>query len=366
MGSARKPKRRSVVGQPPEDLESRPKSHAPGPAGRSVKAPALGAEHTLEVVGSGTEETSGEETSGPVALDGSVEIFEPEPEETLDAVAKQAEETLEVVDLDMGEALDVVGLDTEETLDNVELAPLSQSADELRLAEARRRVEELPAEGSIHVVFQPIVDLATTKVIGYEALARFPGDKSVSPRTWFAEAAEVGLLLEIEMTAIRAALAKLERLPSDAFISVNVSPATAGSDELRDVLGSVDPKRVVLEITENAAAGDYEEVSEAVGELRANGVRIAIDDTGSGSVSFNSLFDVHADIIKIDIDVTHGIASDPMKEAMASALKGLADRLGAMSLAEGIETEEELNLLRGVGVQAGQGYLFGRPEPVPD
>jgi EAL domain-containing protein (putative c-di-GMP-specific phosphodiesterase class I) len=145
-----------------------------------------------------------------------------------------------------------------------------------------------------------------------------------------------------------------------------VSPATAGSDELRDVLGSVDPKRVVLEITENAAAGDYEEVSEAVGELRANGVRIAIDDTGSGSVSFNSLFDVHADIIKIDIDVTHGIASDPMKEAMASALKGLADRLGAMSLAEGIETEEELNLLRGVGVQAGQGYLFGRPEPVPD
>ena len=99
---------------------------------------------------------------------------------------------------------------------------------------------------------------------------------------------------------------------------------------------------------------------------RATGVRIALDDTGSGSVSFSSLFDVHADIIKIDIEVTHGIASDPMKEAMASALKVLADRLGAMSLAEGIETEEELNLLRGVGVQAGQGYLFGRPEPPAD
>ena len=99
----------------------------------------------------------------------------------------------------------------------------------------------------------------------------------------------------------------------------------------------------MLEITEDAAAGDYEEVSEAVGALRASGVRIALDDTGSGSVSFNGLFDVHADIIKIDIDVTHGIASDPMKEAMASALKSLADRLGAMSLAEGIETEEELD-----------------------
>ncbi len=240
------------------------------------------------------------------------------------------------------------------------------SRDDQRLVEVRRRFEELPADGSIRIVFQPIVDLATTKVIGYEALARFPGDSSVSPRTWFAEAAEVGLLLEIEMTAIRAALAHLERLPAEAFISVNLSPETAGSDELRDVLGGVDPKRVVLEINEDAAAGDYEEVSEAVGALRATGVRIALDDAGSGSVSFSGLFDVHADIIKIDIDVTHGIASDPMKEAMASALKVLADRLGAMSLAEGIETEEELNLLRGVGVQAGQGYLFGRPEPAAD
>lgn len=254
----------------------------------------------------------------------------------------------------------------EESLDSVAQDSVSPSPDDERLAEARRRVESLPADGSIRVVFQPIVDLATTKVIGYEALARFPGDSSVSPRTWFAEAAEVGLLLEIEMTAIRAALAHLERLPKDAFISVNVSPETAGSEELREVLASVDPARVVLEITENAAAGDYEEVSEAVGALRAIGVRIALDDTGSGTVSFNSLFDVHADIIKIDIDVTHGIASDPMKEAMASALKALADRLGAMSLAEGIETEEELNLLRGVGVQAGQGYFFGRPEPVAD
>ncbi len=254
----------------------------------------------------------------------------------------------------------------EESLDSVAQDSVGPSPDDERLAEARRRVESLPADGSIRVVFQPIVDLATTKVIGYEALARFPGDSSVSPRTWFAEAAEVGLLLEIEMTAIRAALAHLERLPKDAFISVNVSPETAGSEELREVLASVDPSRVVLEITENAAAGDYEEVSEAVGALRAIGVRIALDDTGSGTVSFNSLFDVHADIIKIDIDVTHGIASDPMKEAMASALKALADRLGAMSLAEGIETEEELNLLRGVGVQAGQGYFFGRPEPVAD
>jgi EAL domain-containing protein (putative c-di-GMP-specific phosphodiesterase class I) len=254
----------------------------------------------------------------------------------------------------------------EESLGRVEQASVGSQPDGPRLAEALRGLRQLPGDGSIRVAFQPIVDLASTNVIGYEALARFPGDPSISPRAWFAKAAEVGVLLELEMAAIRAALEQLERLPSDAFISVNVSPATAGSEQLRAALGEVDGSRVVLEISENAAADGYEEVSEAVGALRATGVRVALDDTGSGTVSFSSLFDVHADIIKIDIDVTHGIASDPMKQAMASALKSLADRLGAMSLAEGIETEEELNLLRGVGVQAGQGYLFGRPESVGD
>ena len=216
-------------------------------------------------------------------------------------VAMQAEETLEAVAFDRrrrrGRRIRPGG-----GARAIALSSVAGSPDELRLAEARSRVEELPAEGSIHVVFQPIVDLATTEVIGYEALARFPGDPSVSPRTWFAEAAEVGLLLEVEMAAITSGAGRARSdCRQDAFVSVNVSPSTAGSEELRDVLGSVDPTRVVLEITENAAAGGYEEVSEAVGALRATGVRIALDDTGSGSVSFTSLFDVHADIIKIDI-----------------------------------------------------------------
>ena len=240
--------------------------------------------------------------------------------------------------------------------DHLATEPPSRSPSDPRLVEARRRLEELPADGSLRVVFQPIVDLATTKVIGYEALARFPGDSSITPRTWFAEAAEVGLLLDIEMTAIRAALAQLE------------DHRQQGQQEEPDRHQSdgVDRHGVLEGEQHRSADGDYEEVSDAVGALRDVGVRIALDDTGSGTVSFSSLFDVHADIIKIDIDVTHGIASDPIKEAMASALKSLADRLGAMSLAEGIETEEEFKALREVGVQAGQGYLFGRPEPVEE
>ncbi len=246
-----------------------------------------------------------------------------------------------------------------------ESSPRSPPEDDGHL-ETQRRLARLAVDGEIRVALQPIVDLATSDVIGYEALARFPGDETISPRTWFAEAAKVGRLQEIEMTAIRAALAQLGRLPPEAFISVNVSLLTAACDELGDLLSSVEASRVVLEITEDAVAAGYDEVSEAVGELRAKGVRIALDDSGSGSVYLSRLLDVHADIIKIDVEVTRGIASDPMKEAMAYAIKSLADRLGAMSLAEGIETDEDLKALQAVGIQAGQGYLFGRPEPVGD
>jgi EAL domain-containing protein (putative c-di-GMP-specific phosphodiesterase class I) len=245
-------------------------------------------------------------------------------------------------------------------------APDEPRADDPRLVEARRRTEQLLADDAIRIAFQPIVDLANKEVIGFEALARFPGDSEISPHVWFAEAAEVGLQIEIEMAAIRRALRDLEHLPADAFISLNVSPLTAGSKELRDALAEVEGSRVVLEITESAAAEGYDKVMEAIGELRASGVRIALDDTGSGSVSFSNLFDIHADIIKIDIEVTRGIESDPMKEAMAVALKSLADRSGALSLAEGIETEEELDLLRSLSVGAGQGYLFGRPESMAE
>ena len=122
----------------------------------------------------------------------------------------------------------------DESHDSVAQDSLTASRDEQRLVEVRRRVEELPADGSIRMVFQPIVDLATTKVIGYEALARFPGDSSVSPRTWFAEAAEVGLLLEIEMTAIRAALAQLEHLPAG---SIHLCQRVSGDGRVRGAPG---------------------------------------------------------------------------------------------------------------------------------
>jgi EAL domain-containing protein (putative c-di-GMP-specific phosphodiesterase class I) len=218
--------------------------------------------------------------------------------------------------------------------------------------------------GTIRVAFQRIVDLTTDDVIGYEALARFPGEV-VSPGPWFAEAAAQGLEKELEVAAVKAALECLDRLPTDVFMAVNVSPLTAASPALSELLSHVEAARVVLEIKEDAAVGSYPQFSTTFDELRSSGVRIAVDDAGMADVSLRHMLDVRPDIIKIDVDVTRGIEHDPIKQTIAATFASLASRAGALSLAEGVETKDELAMLRTLGIAAGQGYLFGRPEYLP-
>jgi EAL domain-containing protein (putative c-di-GMP-specific phosphodiesterase class I) len=117
----------------------------------------------------------------------------------------------------------------------------------------------------------------------------------------------------------------------------------------------------VLEITEDSVAEATSDVNEALANLRLKGVRVALDDTGSGLVSWRQLLGVNVDIIKIDTDVTRGVDTDATKQAISYALKSLAERSGAISLAEGVETEQEAEMLTSLGIEAAQGYLFGRP-----
>jgi EAL domain-containing protein (putative c-di-GMP-specific phosphodiesterase class I) len=219
-------------------------------------------------------------------------------------------------------------------------------------------------DGTIRVAFQRIIDLGTDDVIGYEALARFPGEV-VSPGPWFAEAKVQGLDKELEVAAVKAALACLDRLPAEVFLAVNVSPLTAASPALFELLVSVEAARVVLEIKEGEAIEAYPQFSTAFDELRSSGVRIAVDDAGMADVSLRHMLDVRPDIIKIDVDVTRGIEHDPIKQTIAATFGSLAARAGALSLAEGVETKDELAMLRTLGIAAGQGYLFGRPEYLP-
>jgi EAL domain-containing protein (putative c-di-GMP-specific phosphodiesterase class I) len=244
-----------------------------------------------------------------------------------------------------------------------------QAEREERVARERRlrrkRVEQVLCGPAPAMLFQPIVDVRSGAVIGMEALARFAAEPRRSPDRWFAEAAEVGLGIELEVTAVRTALAELDNLPSGAYLSVNASPATATSGLLRDVLSEVSGERVVLEVTEHAHVEDYEALGWALDVLRARGTRLAVDDAGAGYAGLQHILRLAPDIIKLDISLTRGLDGDPGKRALASSLVTFAAEIGAVIAAEGVETGDELDTLRELGIANAQGYYLARPGPLP-
>jgi EAL domain-containing protein (putative c-di-GMP-specific phosphodiesterase class I) len=212
---------------------------------------------------------------------------------------------------------------------------------------------------------QPVLDLRAGGLIGFEALARFDPERLRPPTLWFERAEALGMLTELELVTIRGSLARLGSIPSEAFLSVNVSPATVASPRLLEELSGVPGDRIVLEVTEHARVEDYDALNQALRRLRAKGVRLAIDDAGAGFASLQHIVRLAPDFIKLDITLTRGIDADPVRRALATALITFANEIGASIIAEGIETEEEFETLRGLGVAFGQGFYLGEPGPLP-
>jgi len=236
-------------------------------------------------------------------------------------------------------------------------------------AERRRsdigQVRRLVDGKGLSVVFQPMVDLAMARVIGLEALVRFDSTRARPPTGWFEQAASLGLLTELELAAARAGLAHVKDLPGDAFLSLNLSPATATSSQFLHEIAGLPGHRVVIEITEHARVEDYETLNQSIRRLRDEGVRLAIDDAGAGFASLQHIVRLSPDFIKLDITLTRGVDKDPVRRALATALISFAWEIGAAIIAEGIETEAEFNTLRGLGVPYGQGFYLGEPAPLP-
>ncbi len=230
----------------------------------------------------------------------------------------------------------------------------------------RLEVEELLSlDRPVIPAYQPVISLASGRVIGFEALARFPGEHGRSPDVWFAQAHGCGLGAQLEATAIRAALEPLGR-PFDAHLAVNVSPSALGSDEVQAALaGSLE--RIVVEITEHEFVPDDDRLSSAVADLRDRGAMIAIDDAGAGHAGLKQLVSVRPDIVKLDKALTRGIHSDVARMALVESFVRFARDVGATVCAEGIETLDELAVLADLDVQWGQGYALGHPdEPWPE
>jgi EAL domain-containing protein (putative c-di-GMP-specific phosphodiesterase class I) len=216
----------------------------------------------------------------------------------------------------------------------------------------------------LSVVVQPIVELATMRSAGAEALTRFSVPPA-RPDVWFAEATELGLGEMLEMAAIRKALALLDGLPDDVYLSINTSPAVVHSRELLDALSGVDARRIVVEVTEHSSVADYDALLASLDALRRRGVRIAVDDAGAGYASFRHILALQPDIIKCDREMVTGLDADPVRAALVGALVAFAAEIGATLVAEGVETAGELTALARLGVSSGQGYHLARPGPLP-
>ena len=222
-----------------------------------------------------------------------------------------------------------------------------------------RRIAKAVQDG-VDVVLQPIVDLVSGEVVGVEALARFHDGRS--PDRWFADAASVGLGQALELAAVHAALARIGELPRTASLNVNVSAATACTDALAEMLASVPPGRVILEITEHMPVSDYPALASALARLRARGVRLAIDDAGAGFASLHHVLELKPDVVKLDASLVRGMDSKAEHRALVSAMVSFAKETGCSLIAEGIETAGELAAAREVGVGCAQGFHLGIPE----
>jgi EAL domain-containing protein (putative c-di-GMP-specific phosphodiesterase class I)/AmiR/NasT family two-component response regulator len=229
----------------------------------------------------------------------------------------------------------------------------------------RDRIAGTIRDELFHIVFQPIIDIATRTVVGCEALTRFTAEPLRGPDRWFIEATEVGLGTELELATMRHAIQALDDFAESVFLALNVSAATLLSNEFPAMLDdSRSRTRVVLELTEHVPVENYDVVHVALADPRGRGVRLAVDDTGAGYAGFQHLLSLKPDVIKLDSSLTRGVDVDPVRHALAAALVSFTDQVGAGLVAEGIESSAELAAVEKLGIRWVQGYHLARPQPL--
>ncbi|WKY49267.1 GGDEF domain-containing protein [Eubacteriaceae bacterium ES3] len=223
----------------------------------------------------------------------------------------------------------------------------------------------------IETVFQPIVSIKSGRIFGYEALSRGPVHTPLHfPDELFNYAEKLGKVWELEYLCRTKALesAMVQKINGRLFLNVN--PNIMKDDEFkkgftREYLNrfSIDPKQIVFEITEREAIDNMADFINIISHYKEQDYRIAIDDAGAGYSGLNLISDIHPNFIKLDMKLVRNVDKDMTKQSLIRSLNEFARFTGTSLIAEGIETEEELEALIEIGVEYGQGYLIQRPHP---
>ncbi|MBA5687690.1 GGDEF domain-containing protein [Duganella sp. LX47W] len=237
----------------------------------------------------------------------------------------------------------------------------------------RLHLNDIIAQRQLSALFQPIIQMQTGEIIAYEGLIRGPSDSPLhAPMNLFKVARANNLTVQVEHLCRKVVLERFAELKLPGKLFLNVSPECllqrdAPHGETLEYIqqAGIDPSRVIIELTENQPTYDYELMRDAVLHYRNMGFQIAIDDLGEGFSSLRLWSELRPEFVKIDMHFIQGINNDPVKLQFVRSIQEIADQSNTLVIAEGIETQAELLVLRDLGVAFGQGYHLGRPNSQP-
>ncbi|HEX6853373.1 MAG TPA: EAL domain-containing protein [Candidatus Polarisedimenticolaceae bacterium] len=241
--------------------------------------------------------------------------------------------------------------------------------------EGRRHAVQLHRvldQGLVRTVYQPVVDLARRRVLGYEALTRVGVGRFENVEMLFKAAEENDVLWALERLCRRKAIEGLPHLEPDQCLFLNVEPDAihdphlVGSDFLdRLRAAGLGPRQVVLELTEHAAVKDYAAFRRTLLHFREQGFRLAMDDVGAGYAGLHAIAEIGPDFIKADMMLVRDLHRSVIKRELIATMTRFAQNTGITMVAEGVEERDELATLMELGVRCAQGYLFARPTAPP-
>lgn len=233
----------------------------------------------------------------------------------------------------------------------------------------RERLVRAVQERQITTVFQPVVNLQTQKITGYEALSRGPaGSEIENPEVLFELARDFDLVWDLETLCIENVVPWLDEITSnDGYLFFNLEShfiqqiQHRGSEVFEPFFAC--NRQIVLEVTERSAIRDYRAFRRTLLELKKMGFKIAIDDCGSGYATLEAIAELQPDYLKVGHSLFHNVEHDPIRRKMVELVARCAETIGARTIAEAIETEGQLTVCREVGIHEGQGFLLARPAP---